>query len=141
MQSQGDNVSRDGTPGDHGVTESEMSAHKDAATLVTTVAAQTETIRQLTARVDQLENRMKGAPCEGAVQQLVGDAGAFLHKRPRPSSAEQRRHKRRAATTVLRTARSFRSAAGGARYRVQRRASVTGRCMLAVRRSSSMWRP
>ena len=88
MRSQGDNVSRDGTPGDHGVTESEMSAHKDAAALVTTIAAQTETIRQLSARLDQLENRMKGTPCEGAVQQLVGDAGALLQKRPRPSSSD-----------------------------------------------------
>ena len=65
-----------------------MSAHKDAAALVTTIAAQTETIRQLSARLDQLENRMKGTPCEGAVQQLVGDAGAFLQKRPRPSSSD-----------------------------------------------------
>ena len=66
-----------------------MSVHQDAVALATTVAAQAELISQLTARVEQLEKQMKRVPCEGTVQQLVGDSVDFLmRKRPRPSGSD-----------------------------------------------------
>ena len=66
-----------------------MSAHQEVAALATTVAAQAELISQLTARVEQLEKQMKRVPCEGTVQQLVGDSVDFLmRKRPRPSGSD-----------------------------------------------------
>ena len=66
-----------------------MSAHQEVVALATTVVAQAELISQLTARVEQLEKQMKRVPCEGAVQQLVGDTVDFLmRKRPRPSGSD-----------------------------------------------------
>ena len=66
-----------------------MSAHQDVVALASAVAAQAELISQLTARVEQLEKHMKRVPCEGAVQQLVGDTVDFLmRKRPRPSGSD-----------------------------------------------------